>query len=1093
MSTRTVLFRRGGLLVALGVVFALVTGSAQAASQTAADPSDAPAGPSGKADLRAVSWDVGDTSATLKVSLDASTYPGGRADIGVHVLLDTNADGIADQEIAATRNADGLAVDVALRNLDRTLSTADCQDLAGKPSGAQGKVATTIADGLETFSFSFDPALVSGRLAAFRWAAFGQAPPDGAQAGPWDVMPDAANPDPNASNPGDRRCDSSKGGVPVRMSQGVVFPDPPPPDPNQPPGSSPPPGPGPAPAPVVVLALPGGQPQAGTPATIDASGTTVAAGAHVVAYEWDVNGDGHIDTNTGTNPVVHLMPGSGRETVIATVIDSNFVAGTATIVLSPGASAAGCESEASIGILRIRAACIRRTGAVTVANPVPSERLWENYVVEMNGISLVTRDAHATVEFNETTGEIIGHGQFRVMSLNSPNGDILWYDSGPGGFTWPMPSGVRGTPHMVSLSIEENCVEHESTACASVGGFPVTGEIGVGIDTGTLDAVLDVQVSVDSGITVTGGTRLRLNLALGGITLDSIRFSVENATFGVLTLHRLAFAYEPPGTGEPAHEGDMWDVHMDLGFQSPPFRVAGRMIFTNGRFNYAGADLMFTPGILIYPAVFLNRFAGSFGIDPIRFGGGLGASFASIIQVNVNWAYVGFRDGTRALRGDGIATLVGGELANFHMDFWSDGYFAFSGRLGYSYPAEGPGFQLFGQTDFWVEAQPDGVRARYQGDGDLSVRLGPVSSSAHVFFNNDWAAGCLLLMKFVHSYRDGIPDIYQISPRCDISEYAIQPLRRHEGILPPEASAAHSEFTGLAAPALAAPEGRAIKVVRGQPALVLQVAGEGGVPKVALADPKGRVYTPTEEAYKVVTAGAFSSATLTQQAVTLLRVEKPIAGDWTVTPLPGSPPIKGVTAANVAAAVKVKARVRGSGRTRTLTWNGPRLAGRKIRFTERAKDVGNTIVVTDKGSGSVPFTLQGGSAGGRTIEAQVIGAEGIPLATTTVARFRAPGPPRPGRSGLVKVTRTGETVTVRWLRIRGAQGYSVKVSGSDGRKEIHFPAAKTQKLLVLRVAPTTKLKVSVAGWIGTESITGRPRVATLRAVKPKGRKPKAKR
>jgi hypothetical protein len=790
-----------------------------------------------------------------------------------------------------------------------------------------------------------------------------------------------------------------------------------------------------------------------------------------------VNGDGHIDTNTGTTPIVHLMPGVGTSTVIVTAIDSNFNQASASIGLSPIPSPAGCESEASIRILRIRAACIRTVGGETVASPAYSDARWGDYVVDLNGLALVTTDPHATVNFNESTDEIVAHGRFKVMSLNAPGGDITWYESGPEGFTWPMPSGVRGTPHMVSLSVETNCADAPGTTCARVpGGFPVTGLIAVGIDTGTLDAVLDVQATVESGIRVTGGVRLRLSLALGGIQLDSLRFAIENATYGVLTLHRLSFVYEPPGTGDPAHEGDMWDVNMDLGFSSPPFRIAGRMIFVDGRLNYAGADVMFTPGILIYPAVFLNRFAGAFGIDPIRISAGLGASFASIFQINANVYYVGFRDGTRAMRGEGIATLVGGELANFRMDFWSDGYFSFSGRLGYSYPAESPGFRIFGQTDFWVEQYADGTRSRYQGDGTLSVELGPLSSSAHVFFNNDWAAGCLLFMKFVHSYRDGVPDIYQIAPRCDVSEYTIQPLRPHDGILPPSASAA------------AAPAGRAVKVTAGQPALVLQVAGEGGSPKVALADPKGRVYNQTTTPYKVVTDGSFLSAFLPHLNVTLLRVEKPLAGDWIITPLPGSPAIKDVTSAAVAAPVKVKARVGGRGQSRTLTWNASGLAGRKLRFTQRGKDVGRTIVESDKQQGTAAFALQGGSAGPRTIEAQVIGGDGIPEATTTVARFQSPGPPRPGQPGLVKISRAGETVTVSWLRVRDAQGYSVSVKGTDSRKEIHFLPAKTQKVLILRVPPETKLTVTVAGWIGTESITGKSRAATLKALKPKAKK-----
>jgi hypothetical protein len=150
--------------------------------------------------------------------------------------------------------------------------------------------------------------------------------------------------------------------------------------------------------------------------------------------------------------------------------------------------------------------------------------------------------------------------------------------------------------------------------------------------------------------------------------------------------------------------------------------------------------------------------------------------------------------------------------------------------------------------------------------------------------------------------------------------------------------------------------------------------------------------------------------------------------------------------------------------------------------------VGRTIVETDKQQGTASFALQGGSAGPRTVEAQVIGGDGIPEATTTVARFRSPGPPRPGRPGLVKISRAGETVTIRWLRVRDAQGYSVSVKGTDSRKEIHFLPAKTQKVLILRVPPETKLSVTVAGWIGTESITGKPRAATLKPLKTKAKK-----
>jgi hypothetical protein len=242
------------------VVFllALAPATAQAATQTRDELSDAPDGTLGRADLRSVSWDVAGSAAKLTIGLDASTYqecnPGcvdQRAQIAVHVLLDTDGDGIADAEAMATRDADGVAVDAQLRSLDRTLSTADCQDLAGDALGVSATLASSVAGGIETFTFSFDPTVLPGALAAFRWAAFAQAPPDASAGGPWDYLPDSTNPDLGAANPGDRRCDASHSGLRVRMGAGVAFPDAAPapepaPDPTPAPAAVPTPEPTPA-------------------------------------------------------------------------------------------------------------------------------------------------------------------------------------------------------------------------------------------------------------------------------------------------------------------------------------------------------------------------------------------------------------------------------------------------------------------------------------------------------------------------------------------------------------------------------------------------------------------------------------------------------------------------------------------------------------------------------------------------------------------------------------------------------------------------------------------------------------------------------
>jgi hypothetical protein len=207
----------GGLRVRVAAGIDVPVGSTF--PQTRTDSSDAPAGPEGKTDLRSVTWDVSATTTTLTLAVDDSRYGiDVRAALGLRVLLDTDRDGLANAAITGIRNADGTSIDMTLRLLGPDLSTADCQNLAGSNIVAQGTVVSSIANGLETFTFAFDTGAIPGGLSRARWAAFGQSPEDAASAGPWDYFPDAANPDPTATNPGDRRCGSGLEGIRLNMA-----------------------------------------------------------------------------------------------------------------------------------------------------------------------------------------------------------------------------------------------------------------------------------------------------------------------------------------------------------------------------------------------------------------------------------------------------------------------------------------------------------------------------------------------------------------------------------------------------------------------------------------------------------------------------------------------------------------------------------------------------------------------------------------------------------------------------------------------------------------------------------------------------------
>ena len=1092
---------RGVSLAVAVLLLALMPAAAGAATQTREDPSDAPNGTFGKADLRSLTWTVDGAAATLELSLDASTYEECskppcvtlRAQIGVRVMVDTGTDGIADAQIVATRNADGTSVDFALRTLSGALSSADCQDLDGKGTAENATVVTTVANGRETAKFSFDATPVTDGLDAFRWAALAQAPPDHSAAGPWDVMPDAANPDAGAANPGDRRCNPNLTGLRLRVKDGVAFPEPVQPTPTATATAAPSPAPAAKPGPpVAVLTVAGKPPTAGQGVTLDASKTRPAPGATIIAHAWDLNGDGTFDTNTGTRPIAHLVLGTASQVVTVQTTDSNFNTGSATITLNPAPPVGGtaCDAEASIGVLRIRAACIRPRDGDLIASPAlldSRDGIGPQYAVILNGVALVTSRPGDTVIFDRRRDEIDARGSWRVYLLNGPQGDIMLYDSGPGGFTWPLPAGAGragGEPtSLVTLEIAENCNGADEnggallTQCVTApGGFPLTGRFDLGVDTDTYEATIDATARIDFGdVTVTGRIRLRADIVLGSIILDGIGFGIEDVTVGPVALHHLRFDYEPPGTGDPPHEGDLWDVSVALEL-SELFSAESRLIFINGRFNYLRADLTFTPGILVYPAVFLNRFAGEFGIDPLRLGGGLGASFASVLQINANFLYAFLPDRTVAIRLDGTARLYGADLARAYSEIWSSGYFTFGGWIGFRYPSETPSFQVGGRTDFWGEAQPDGS-LRFQGDGNLSIVIAGLTFSIHGFINNDWIAGCL--DRFVTGSYNWHTRVARSMLGCDLAPYRFAPLRERPALRPPERA---PDPGSRAFASQSAPPAKALTVARGEAALVLGVDGVGGAPVVTLTDPKGKVYTPSSEPKKFHTDGAFRSVYLPEGSTTLLRVERPIAGEWTITPQFGSPAIKEVLTAKALPPLKIAARVSGKGRNRVLTWTARGLAGRKVRFTERGKNTGQTIVDTTKESGRIRFTVQDGSAGARRVEAEV-SSGGMPVSTQTLARYRAPGPQKAGRPGRLKLTRKGGNVIVTWPRLRGARGFVVKVKGSDGRRESYYAKARKRRVVIGLVGPTTRVDVTLAGWIGSRTQVGPARKGVWRPKK----------
>ncbi len=212
-----------------------------------------------------------------------------------------------------------------------------------------------------------------------------------------------------------------------------------------------------------------------------------------------------------------------------------------------------------------------------------------------------------------------------------------------------------------------------------------------------------------------------------------------------------------------------------------------------------------------------------------------------------------------------------------------------------------------------------------------------------------------------------------------------------------------------------------------------------------------------------------------------------ISWKWS-SPLPsGGCPGSGIGGARVSAgasATTVKASVGGKGRRRSLRFSLPARAGQRVTFAEEAERVYRELGSSTRARGSLRFRPAPGPGGKRRIVA-IVEQGGVPYEKLTVARYVAPGTPRPTRPRRVVVKRRGASLLVGWSRVSGASGYEVRVGlPRDGRRLLFYPPPRRRSLRVRGVERSDLARVSVAA-IGRDLRAGHAGKAKL---KPLGRR-----
>ncbi len=915
--------------------------------------------------------------------------------------------------------------------------------------------------------------------------------------------------------------------------------------------------PGGASPPTAVLTL-SGQALAGGASTLSGAGSS-GGSSKIISYDWDFNGDGRIDTSTGTNPDARFIFTPGTHHVGLTVTNSEGRKSSTGITISvpppvslppPADGGEGqCEGSYEEGEVQILAECIQpsKEGGYVI----------QTRLLELNGMVLAPQGGGYGV-FKVQHFKELGVGEGVHLTgpavsfelLNTPIGDMVMggrnLEAEPIflsfkayvqqhiqflGHSLIAPADAGGqSAHaagaskslIVSFAVGHECSgsqksatccpKRNNTACATLpGGFPLGGQVNAYID-GKGQLLLSVQVALDLssvGFEASGGLEI-IASATSGINLASLKFEIPEAGLAeVFKVEKASFTYYFPDDPEESKR-DTWQAKGTIVFGplGEP-KMKGSLSFKKGQFHEA--SMTFTApsgtGVPIYPGVLVNELGGTVGVEPLKFGGTIGASIATQLQLSLSFLYreasaeeLGF------FGGEGKLSFRGDEIAKLAADVYSDGYTDAQLKIDLHFPfsSKEPVIEVQGGIGFWDEP----TSGRWEANGEVHLKLWIINAEVAGLVNNTYAAGCL------SAFGGGIQGRYRFSDgnisggifgfkSCgdELKQYKEVPLTQHSGgFVKSESLVRLRSPLGAGGPLVtmaasgggtittASGGGGTIDVASGQFGEELRIGASSGTPVVSLTSPSGKTYTtPVDPNVPTGVEGQFIAAVAPDQREVIVLLLHPQGGVWTLAPAEGAPPIARVMAAQDVPPPKVHVRVREHrGRWRLAYRISNYVKGSSVQLFERGRDSGHVIATVHKAAGTIHFTPREALSRKRKIYASFTGADGTPKRTVAVAAYRAPTALRGGRLTHLRLVRRGNgTAVLSWAPTRGARGYRVKLRGSDGRLVTALLPAGRHTLTLREAYPWDAYTASVRALAGADLLPGPTAHARLRAAKSK--------
>lgn len=661
--------------------------------------------------------------------------------------------------------------------------------------------------------------------------------------------------------------------------------------------------------------------------------------------------------------------------------------------------------------------------------------------------------------------DVVAFTQAQVLASSNAAIQVggIRFGQGPGGFNLKIDPRRRDIP-LGTLP--------RPPSLPKIGGFPLVGDFDVKIE--GFEARITASLRLPSflkraGVDIQNQIKLRANP--DEIIIDELTIGPIKVHIGALGVDDFKIAYTRAGD-EWNGQGRACVIGSACLDMIPP---NGGVRIKDGRLDFAGASLGFpAPGIPLWAGVNLERIGFGFGLGPTRFTGNARLAFAHLLVIDgrlvlafptadtpfflrreevgndfpaklYTYRYTGTTMGLSA--GAALRLPAVGEvpLAQAYVLYEYPGYLALGGGMSYGFKEPLTGVTLIGVTGR-VDGEFNATNGRFNVDGHVEgcvVEIICKGFDGNV--SNQGMAVCAKVSAVLHEFHAGGAirwSPFKFIPYLDGCKWG---RFREPNVRGARAAQAGGPYT--------------VEIGRDEPSRMIMLDAAEGAPRVRVSGPGAQDFeSPEGSELGLSPDGRFRILRSDEHKFVAVALVDPRPGTYTITPLPGSPPVSHVREAKALPGPSVRGAVSGRGARRVLTYSVRRRADQAVTFFDVAasgsgKQIGR---VAGGGRGRLAFSPAPGR-GRHRVEAR-FELDGVPAERRVIARFKPPSP-RLGTPKRLDVRRRPKAVIVRWARVRGATRYEVALTPSRGRQR--FVTTSRGSLVLRRVPKTVRGTVSV--------------------------------